>query len=688
MNEQILEFLDEAGVPQGLKAVAQAMGATPAKVQAALDRLIESGDVVLTKKGRYTPASAAGLQRARVTFQRNGTPLAHPEDGGAAMPVEGSGALRAMPDDVVLVRPDGARCQLHSIIKRGRETFAAYVRIERRRPKGAPRGEERGSATAVPCDPRIPYDVALTGDLSGVKNDDIALLKIERWPEYDRPIQASVVRALGGGSSMRTLMRAVAEDHGFATERAPEAEAEAAALPDAAGPEGREDLRALLVFTIDGADAKDFDDAVSIAHTDAGWRLGVHIADVSHYVRPGTAVDADALARGTSLYLPGLTVPMLPERLCNDLCSLMPDVDRLAMSLFMDIRDGAVVDHRLTKSVIHSKARLTYRDVNRLWAAGESDISEDIRQALNDMRELSRALRARRDAAGAIDFELEEPEFVLGEDGVPEEILCAPRGEAEMMIEDFMLAANATVAALAKDTELPFIYRVHEPPDADRLKAFELTLTSLGVRAHVGQNPHPGRLRTILEASADSPARDIIRQNLLRALKRAQYSEKPLGHYALAMPDYCHFTSPIRRYPDLVVHRMLKRLLDGQATPSEKRVAEWASESSAREYAATLAERQADDIMMAAWMSTQIGRKFTGTVSGVTAWGMYVTLPNRVEGLVRLSDLDDYYVLDAPRGRLVGEATGTVFRLGDAVRVRARSVSVPAGEIDFQIVSE
>ena len=694
MKEQLLEYLQSSATPQGLKALAAAMGAPQSQVEAALNALIADGDVVTTKKGRYCTAQMAGLQRCRISFQRNGTPLANPEGGGAAMQVSISGALRVLPEDVVLVVPQGVKCALHSVVRRGKQSLCAYVRLERSARKGAPRGEERVSATAVPCDLRIPYDIVLTGDLSFVRNDEIALLKIEKYPEFNRPIYASVERVLGNASSMQALMRSVAEDHDFPTERSADAEAQAAQLPDEVSEEdmkGRTDLRQLLTFTIDGADAKDFDDAVSIERTDAGWRLGVHIADVSHYVRPNTAIDADALTRGTSLYLPGLTVPMLPERLCNHLCSLQPDVDRLAMSLFMDIENGAVTDHQLSESVIHSHARLTYQAVNRLWETGESDIAEDVRAALSDMRTLAQSLRARREAGGAIDFEMESPEFVLDERGEPTEILTAPRGEAEMMIEDFMLTANATVAALARTTELPFIYRVHEEPDGDRLKTFEALLSRLHCHAHIGQNPHPGRLRAILEETKDHPARDIIRQNLLRALKRAQYSEKPLGHYALAMKDYCHFTSPIRRYPDLVVHRMLKRLLSGNLESAErlsKRMPEWASTSSQREYAATLAERQADDIMMAAYMSRQIGRKFDGVITGVTAWGLYVTLPNCVEGLVHIAGLDDYYVYDADRGRIVGEATGNAYTLGDRVRVRVESANVPAGEINFELLSQ
>lgn len=676
------------------KQLSEALERPLADVQAALEALAAEGRLASTRKGGWAIPESVGLTAARIGFQRNGTPMATPLSGGPAMALIVSGADRCMPDDLVMVRPQGERCQLHAILRRGKERFAAYVRVERRGPKGAPRRgvEVKTVATAVPCDVRIPYDVVLTGDLSSVHNDQIALLKIERYPQMSRPIYTSVERVLGDEGSLPALMRAVAEDHGFATEVDADVERESLDMPDevrAEDMEGREDLRDLLTFTIDGSTAKDFDDAVSIERLPRGWRLGVHIADVSHYVIPGSAIDADAYRRGTSLYLPGLTVPMLPECLSNNLCSLMPDVDRLALSLFMDVVDAKVVDHRLVKSVIHSHARLTYAAVNRLFEGGDSGIAPPVQRALFEMRTLSNALRGLRRARGAIDFEIDEPEFVLNERGEPDEVLCQPRGESERIIEDFMLAANETVAALARATELPFVYRVHEEPDAERLCALEAFLSSLGLYTRIGSAPHPGVLQGVLEQAKDHPARDVIRRDLLRALKKARYCERPLGHYALALKDYCHFTSPIRRYPDLTVHRMLKKLIDGELDEAQKlagRMADIADDTSDRESAAVSAERQADGIMMAAWAAQRVGACFDGSVTSVTSWGLYVALENQAEGLVHISSLDDYYEYDRERGRLYGTATGTVFKPGDRVRVRIERASVPLGEINFALV--
>ena len=691
MKEQLYEIIRDARVAPTAKDLSAQLEQPAAALQEALDALCTEGRVVCTRKGRYALPESVGLIPARIGFQRNGSPVAHPLAGGEGIPVQLSGALRPMPGDRVLVRMQGEKCAINQLLTRGMDALPAYVRIERRLPRGAARrrAEAQVSASAVPCDPRIPYDIQLTGDLSQVRNDDLALLRILRWPEGSKPIQARVERVLGKSDSLLALMKAAAEAQGFATERPAAVEPETLALPEgvAAGDlEGRDDLRGLLTFTIDGATAKDFDDAVSIEKTERGWRLGVHIADVSHYVRPGSAIDADALRRGTSLYLPGYTVPMLPECLSNNLCSLMPDVDRLALSLFMDIESGRIVDHRLSMSVIHSHARLTYAAVNRLYDGDETGIAPEVRQALFDMRALSHALRSRRHAGGAIDFELDEPEFVLNEKGEPTDVLMERRGEAERIIEDFMLAANETVAALARATELPFVYRVHEPPDAARLHDLEAFLSEMGLYVRIGAEPHPGVLQGILEQVKDHPARDVIRRSLLRALKKAQYDARPLGHYALALEDYCHFTSPIRRYPDLTVHRMLKRLIDGSVdappvAPGE--MAALARECSQRETASVTAERQANDIMYAAWMTRQGGRAFDGVVSSVTGWGLYVQLENGAEGLVHIATLDDYYTFNREKGCLVGEATGGVFRAGDRVRVRPDTVNVPLGEINF-----
>ena len=685
--ETLYEIIEAPGAPRTAAELTKAAQRPAVEVREALEALMCEGKVAITKKGRYAPPERLGLIPARSAFLHSGSAIARPLDGGEGMKIE-PGRLRPMPDDLLLVRPVGERCTIETICARGRQNIAAQVRIERSDRRGIPRTR----ATATPCDPRIPYEIVLDGDLSFVRNNELALIAIDSYPEANRPIFGHPERVLGPAGSMHARMRATAEDGGFPTEFSEAAETLANDLRRAPLPEPderREDLRALLLFTIDGADAKDFDDAVSIEPRGGGWRLGVHIADVSHYVRPGSPIDREAYQRGTSLYLPGLTVPMLPEALSNDLCSLMPDVDRLAMSLFMDVSAaGKVTDHHLTRSIIHSKARLTYARVNRLFEDGEALESADITEALQEMRKLARLLRDRRGERGAVELDLPEARFVLNEKGEPEDILCPERGEAERLIEEFMLLANETVARLARDTQTPFAYRVHETPDPDRIHQLEETLDLAGTHVRLGDHPHPGTLQRMLAENAESESIDLIRRCTLRALKRARYAEQPLGHYALALTDYCHFTSPIRRYPDLTVHRMLKLLLDGGAAEYprwEKRMPELTADCSLREQEAVKAERAADDIMKAAWMSHQLGRKFWGVVSGVTSWGLYVTLDNTVEGLVHISDLEEYFNYNAERQLLVGETSGTVYRLGMKLRVRAISASVERGEINFEL---
>ncbi len=695
LKNTLYDVLRQSGKALSSFDLADQLSAGMEFVQPALNELCAEGKAAITKKGKYACPELLDLIPARAGSLRSGAPTALPFSGDPAMKIRKT-RLRPLPDDILYVRDVGAgECELTSIQSRTMRELAAFVRVEQREIR-SPRGKHKSRRpepmerqrilTGIPCDRRIPYLIEIADD-EFVKNDTIALLEIDRYPEGDAPMYAHVVRVLGRASDMHARLKVIAETHAFPTEFPEEVEQQCRALQQDQIPENdREDRRDLMTFTIDGPFSKDLDDAVSLERLENGdWQLGVHIADVSHYVRTGSPIDREALERGTSLYLPGLTVPMLPEILSNDLCSLMPGVDRLALSCYMIVRGGKIIDHHLCRSVIHSHARLTYDAVNRFYDGDDDAIDPALQQTLRDMLALSHAMRKRRFAAGCIELDLPETEFVLNEENVPTDILCAVRGESERLIEDFMLAANETVAALAKATSTPLIYRVHEDPDADKLAALEKFLCNQNIRVHLGASPHPGLLQKIIEETADHPGRDTIRKMLLRSLQRAEYSEKPLGHYALALEDYCHFTSPIRRYPDLVVHRMIKQLIDGNVSSSHARMSELARQSSAREQEATLAEREADDLLKARYMKDRIGRKYNGVVSGVTGWGLYVTLDNTVEGLVHIASLDDYYDFDRERGQLIGIASRNVFSMGDKVRVRVDGVDIDRAEINFTL---
>lgn len=689
MKETIFEILSHANVPRSLDEICAAAGIGREEAQPLLDELIAQARAVLSRKGKYALPEKLGLIAGRAAFLHNGAAVLRPLDGSDQLRIE-EGRIRPMPGDLLLARRFGDHgCALESICARGMHALPAFVRIERSRKKHRGGEMERMRATAVPCDPRIPYSILLDGDLSFVRNHEIALVEIDGYPEGRGPITGHCARILGNADSLLARMRAAAESHGFPTEFPEEAEQAALALrrqPLPQPDEKRIDLRNELLFTIDGASSKDFDDAISIEKTENGWVLGVHIADVSHYVRPHSPIDREAYRRGTSLYLPGCTVPMLPEVLSNDLCSLMPGCERLAMSLKMQLSPaGRVTDFQLSRSVILSRARLTYDGVNRYWESGEEIAAPDVLSALDEMLRLSRVLRSRRKERGAIDFDLPEAQFVLNEKYEPEDILCPDRGEAERMIEDFMLLANETVARLARDTLQPFVYRVHERPDPDRIRQVEQFLAAAGTPVHLGEHPHPGMLQRVLDSYQGDDRLEIVRRNMLRSLKRAQYSEKPMGHYALSMEDYCHFTSPIRRYPDLMVHRMLKLLLDGASAEKwEARMGSIAKDCSLREFESVKAEREADAIMKAAYMRRRIGRKFDGVISGVTSWGAYVTLDNTVEGLVHISDMDDFFIYNGDLQQLEGSESGAILRLGMRVRVRAIDADIDRGEVNFE----
>ena len=707
---QIEELLMSEKQALSLIEMVEKSGLEPEQVMRQLTELEREGRVRLSKKGKYAPSERLGLVSARIFMLRTGVPVAKPLDGGPEMRVMRRGDLRGMHGDRVLVRPIKARregeiakCEVEAILERAHERFPAvlveqqvveqppayFVRKGHRRRRVLPRPVVHTVLTARPYDVHTVCRIELSGDLLGARAGDAVELQILEYPRHGVPLQARVLRRLGEGDSARVQLRALLEGHDIREDFPEDALEQARALPREVREEdlaGRFDARPLAAFTIDGEDAKDFDDAVSLRRDESGdWELGVHIADVSHYVRRGDAVDREALRRGTSVYLPGLTVPMLPEQLCNHLCSLCPDEDRLTLSILLRVREGEVIGRTLTPAVIHSRARLTYEQVNRLFAGQGSEVPEALRGDLSDMLALSKVLRRRREERGAIDFEMTEPQFTLDADGNPVDVRARVRGEAERMIEDFMLLANEQVAQMARENELPFLYRVHEEPDPDRLHALEVFLANLGRPVYLGGKVPPAALRRLLEETKDLPESGVIRHVMLRSLKKACYSDTPDGHYGLAAQDYCHFTSPIRRYPDLTAHRMLKRMLSGDAglAAQKKRMHELALQCSQTEQEAAAVERDADDLMRARFMQGHEGESFEGVVSGVNAWGYYVALPNTVEGLVHVREMQGYYEFDEERQLLHSEDGRRIIRLGDPVRVRLLSVDVMAGEVNF-----
>lgn len=458
----------------------------------------------------------------------------------------------------------------------------------------------------------------------------------------------------------------------------------------------RYDLRALKTVTIDGDSTKDFDDAISVEKlTNGGWRLYVHIADVSHYVKEDEAIDEEAFKRGTSIYVADRVVPMLPFQLSNGICSLNPDVDRLTLTCRMDFnKDGIMTDYDIFDSVIHSDERCTYSKVNEyLDNPGSHPGYDKVGDMLRDFSDLAAALKKQTKDRGHIDFETKEAYFVLDEKGKPVDVVVKERGWAEQMIEEAMIAANVAVAHELHTKKLPGMYRVHETPDPEKIEALINMARSMNVKCDLDPNNcRPLDVAKFLDAIEDENAKEILSSVAIRSMQKARYSEENLGHYGLALEEYCHFTSPIRRYPDLLIHRMLKRhVIDRQndektLKKDEKRMKKSALHLSEKERDAVMLEREVNDLKSAQYMENKVGQKFEGIISGVTSFGFFVELDNTIEGLIPLRTMkDDYYIYDADTMSLRGENTGRTFKMGEHVNVVLSDVNVPKRQVTFEL---
>jgi ribonuclease R len=462
---------------------------------------------------------------------------------------------------------------------------------------------------------------------------------------------------------------------------------------------GRLDLRKWQMVTIDGEDAKDLDDAVSVVREGDGYRLGVHIADVSNYVQAGSALDREAFRRGTSVYLVDRVIPMLPERLSNGICSLNEGEDRLALSCIMTVdRSGKVTGSRIAETVICVDRRMTYSEVDRILTERDEELMEKYGELVPmffQMKELSDLLRRNRSRRGAIDFEFPESRISLNRSGKPVEIKAYEQNAATRLIEDFMLLANETVARTYSAKELPFIYRTHDNPDMEKMEGVLAYIRRQGIKAEKSSEEiTPGEIQKILQQIEGTDQEPLISRLLLRSMKQARYTTGCSGHFGLAARYYCHFTSPIRRYPDLQIHRIIKDDLRGRM--KEEKIAWYASrlegvaeQSSAAERRAEEAERETDKMKIAEYMLCHIGEEYAGIISGVTGWGFYVELDNTVEGLVHVSSLrGDYFVFDEENYRLKGEMTKKEFTLGQKVRIRVAGADVESRTVDFELAGE
>ncbi len=555
-----------------------------------------------------------------------------------------------------------------------------------------------------PADQKLLLELFVSAEnASGAESGDLVSAEILSYPQRNRPAEGRITRIIGKPGDPGIDTELIIEQHELDVDFSPAAMQEAAAIPQevtAAMRRGRADLRQLPTVTIDGEKARDFDDALSIEKIKSGWRLWVHIADVAHYVTKGSFIDEEAYQRATSVYFPDRAIPMLPEALSNGICSLNPRVDRLTLTCEMDIdSQGKVTRYDIYESVINSNERMTYTAVRSILADRDPELLKRYKALLPQfelMAELMEVMRRMRTRRGSIDFDLPEPQIILDLQGRMTEIVRAERNLAHQIVEEFMLAANETVAAHVTEQEIPMIYRVHEEPAEDRLDDLTEFLSSVGITLPSADKLKPRHLQKAVAAVKDTPIESLVNTVVLRTMKQARYSDENIGHFGLASETYTHFTSPIRRYPDLIVHRIVKAAILGKYKDEEncEELAEMllnaATHCSERERAAMEAERDVVAMLKVRFMQDKIGEVYDGTITGVTNFGLFVQLKEFfVEGLIHISTLgDDYYHFIENRHCLRGERRKRIFRIGDAVRVNVDRVDVERKRIDFSLTEE
>ncbi len=670
----------------------------------ALNELVLAGEIVKTRGNRYGLPDKMDLEAGIFQAHHQGFGFVLPEKKGLSdIYISAKSRIDAMDGDKVMARVTPPAGRKKATGKREgaiiRILERAHTRIVGMYELPDPR--TGGSGFVTSNNPKVTQDLLIRSENAGkAKNGDIVSAEIIIYPLRGRPPEGRILRIIGKPGQPGIDSELIIEQYELPVLFSPAVIAEAESIPqqvNAAMRRDRRDLRGLSTVTIDGEKARDFDDAISIEKISSGYRLWVHIADVAHYVKQGTSLDEEAYHRGTSVYLPDRAIPMLPEALSNGICSLNPNVDRLTLTCEMDITsDGDVGRYEIYDSVINSNERMTYTAVREILVdrnAAECERYSALLDQFHLMEELMAILRAKRVKRGSIDFDLPEPQIVLDLQGRMTDIIRAERNMAHQIIEEFMLAANETVAGHIERKEAPFIYRIHEEPAEDRLTDLIDFLATLGISLPAAKKLKPHHLQKALAKAKGTPEETLINTVLLRTMKQARYSEENVGHFGLAAETYTHFTSPIRRYPDLIVHRILKadmkdKLKEGayrEKLASE--LPEAAAHCSRRERVAMEAERDVITMLKLEFMKDKVGENYEGIITGVLQFGFFVQLRDLfVEGLVHVSSLtDDYYQYVEKQHCLRGERKKLAYRIGDTVRVQVDRVDPVRKRIDFSL---
>ncbi|GGH35826.1 ribonuclease R [Paenibacillus segetis] len=668
-----------------------------------LTRLEQEGQIILTRTQRYGVPERMDLVRGRLQAHAKGFAFLIPENKEHPdVYIHANDLKSAMNGDIVFVR-------VSSKSVGGGKLEGEVVRIITRAVTqivGVFQHHE-SYGFVVPDDKRINRDIFVPSEaFQGAVDGDKVVVRIVEYPEGRAAAQGEVVEILGHKDDPGVDILSIIRKHQLPEAFPEEVMEEAIAAPDVIdeaeiAKQGRRDLRDKVIVTIDGEDAKDLDDAVHIEKMPNGnIRLGVHIADVGYYVREKSELDQEAYNRGCSVYLVDRVIPMLPHRLSNGICSLNPKVDRFTLSCEMEFdEDMKVVNHDVFTSVIRTKERMTYTNVRKILQNEDPEVTErysDLVDMFKQMEELALRLRGNRMRRGAVDFDFVESKVIVDENGKAVDIVKRERSIAEQIIEEFMLAANETVAEHFHWLKVPFIYRIHEDPDQEKLINFMAFAANFGykVKGGKGDKVHPRALQKLLEDIQGTKEQTVLSTMMLRSMKQAKYDAESTGHFGLAAEFYTHFTSPIRRYPDLVIHRVIREVIESNGVLSQKRqeylasrMGDIAQQSSERERVAVEAERDTEQLKKAEFMLDKVGEEFTGMISSVTSFGMFIELDNTVEGLIRLSAMtDDYYHFHEQHMALVGERTSKIYRIGDEVKIRVARVNMDDHTIDFEMV--